>query len=97
MWKLGLWLRNSFSGNMCFKCSILVLCSVESETHTQRQATQHGCLPILLADGDKVFKIGHDEKKYFELLSTKNRMYVFPEKELHGLNPNSYIHVSMCL
>jgi hypothetical protein len=29
MWKLGLWPRNSFSGNMCFKFSVLVLCSVE--------------------------------------------------------------------
>ncbi len=26
-WKLELWLRNSFSGNMCFKFSVLVLCS----------------------------------------------------------------------
>jgi hypothetical protein len=23
------------------------------ETHTKRQATQHGCLPSLLGDGDK--------------------------------------------
>ncbi len=28
MWKLGLWPRNSFSGNMCFEFSVLVLCSV---------------------------------------------------------------------
>ncbi len=27
MWKLGLWPRNFFSGNMYFKFSILVLCS----------------------------------------------------------------------
>ncbi len=26
---------------------------------------------------------------------TENPIYVFPEKELRGLNPNSYIHVSM--
>ncbi len=25
MWKLGLWLRNSFSGNICFQFSVLVL------------------------------------------------------------------------
>ncbi len=30
---------------------------LESETHTKRQATQHGFLPSLLANGDKVFKI----------------------------------------
>ncbi len=28
LWKLGLWPRNSFSGNICFKFSVLVLCSV---------------------------------------------------------------------
>jgi hypothetical protein len=28
MWKLGLWPRNSFSGNICFQFSVLVLCSV---------------------------------------------------------------------
>ncbi len=30
MWKLGLWPRNSFSGNICFQFAVLVLCSVES-------------------------------------------------------------------
>ncbi len=28
MWKLWLWLRHSFSGNICFKFSVLVLCRV---------------------------------------------------------------------
>ncbi len=28
MWKLGLWPRKSFSGNICFLFSVLVLCSV---------------------------------------------------------------------
>jgi hypothetical protein len=28
MWKLGLWPRNSFSGNISFKFSVLFLCSV---------------------------------------------------------------------
>ncbi len=27
MWKLGLWLRNSFSGNIWLEFSVLVLCS----------------------------------------------------------------------
>jgi hypothetical protein len=30
MWKLGLWPRNSFSGNICFKFSVLCLCSAAS-------------------------------------------------------------------
>jgi hypothetical protein len=28
MWKLGLWSHNSFSGNICFEFSVLVLCVV---------------------------------------------------------------------
>ncbi len=28
LWKLGLWSCNSFSGNICFEFSVLVLCSV---------------------------------------------------------------------
>jgi hypothetical protein len=28
MWKLGLWSRNSFSGNICFKFLVFFLCSV---------------------------------------------------------------------
>jgi hypothetical protein len=30
MWKLGLCVRNSFSGNICFQFSELVLCSAET-------------------------------------------------------------------
>ncbi len=28
MWKLGLWPRNAFAGNICFEFSVLVLCSL---------------------------------------------------------------------
>ncbi len=34
MWRLGLWPRNSFSGNIFFKFSVLVLCSVVSDRKT---------------------------------------------------------------
>ncbi len=33
MWKLGLWPRNSFSGNICFQFSVLVLCSVPQSSY----------------------------------------------------------------
>jgi hypothetical protein len=33
------------------------------ETHTKRQATQHGCLPSLLGDGYKGIEILYDEEK----------------------------------
>jgi hypothetical protein len=34
------------------------------ETHTKRQATQHGCLLSLLCDGDKRSEIVYGEEKY---------------------------------
>ncbi len=37
----------------------------QAETHTKRQATQHGCLPSLLGDGDKGIKIVYGEEKIF--------------------------------
>jgi hypothetical protein len=36
---------------------------VVRETHTKRQATQHGCLPNLLGDGDKGIEIVYSEEK----------------------------------
>jgi hypothetical protein len=36
--------------------------------HTKRQATQHGCLPSLLGDGDKIIEIVHGEEKKYSLL-----------------------------
>jgi hypothetical protein len=36
-----------------------------SETQTKRQATQHGCLPSLLGDGDKGIEKYRVRKKYF--------------------------------
>jgi hypothetical protein len=33
------------------------------ETHTKRQAIQHGCLPSLLGDGDKGFEKVYSEEK----------------------------------
>jgi hypothetical protein len=37
------------------------------DTHTKRQATQHGCLPSLLGDGDKGIEIvyGEEEKIFY--------------------------------
>ncbi len=34
-----------------------------SQTHTKRQATQHGCLPSLLGNGDRGIEIVCDEEK----------------------------------
>jgi hypothetical protein len=33
------------------------------ETHAKRQATQHGCLPSLLGDGDKEIEVVYGEEK----------------------------------
>jgi hypothetical protein len=37
------------------------------EIHTNRQVTQHGCLPNLLGDRDKGIYIVYGEEKYFVL------------------------------
>ncbi len=34
-----------------------------SETQTKRQTTQHGCVPILLVDGDRGIEIVYGEEK----------------------------------
>ncbi len=53
MWKLGLWLRNSFSGNICFKFSVLCFCSVLFQHHTSyipyslTLSSFHCSLPLL--------------------------------------------------
>jgi hypothetical protein len=37
--------------------------SFDPETHTKRQATQHGCLPSLLGDGNKRIETVYGEEK----------------------------------
>jgi hypothetical protein len=36
---------------------------IDLVTHTKRQATQHGCMPRLLGDGDKGIEMLYGEKK----------------------------------
>jgi hypothetical protein len=37
--------------------------TIEPETHIQRQATLHDCLPMLLGDGDTYVEIVYGEEK----------------------------------
>jgi hypothetical protein len=77
---------------------------VQPETHTKRQATQHGSLSSLLGDGNKRIEIVNGEEKLFctgrleQLRLNKNLLYLHdkpnePTKEdpfhLHSLNPLS--------
>ncbi len=41
--------------NLKVQCALISYykCQSDPETHTKRQATQQGCLPSLLGDGDK--------------------------------------------
>jgi hypothetical protein len=41
----------------------VVFCGLESETHTKRLVTQHGCLPSCLGDGDKGIEIVNGKEK----------------------------------
>jgi hypothetical protein len=52
------------------------------ETHTKRQATQHGCLSSLLSGGDTEIEIVNGERKKYYVLSrlekprqSKNLLY----------------------
>jgi hypothetical protein len=42
------------------------------EAHTKRQATQHGCLPGLLGDGDNKIEIVYGEEKNILYLADKS-------------------------
>jgi hypothetical protein len=71
------------------------------DAHTKRQATQHGCLPSLLRDGDKWF-VRTVRKKYFVLGRLKqprqNKKSLVPARQaqprkdhfhLYSLSPHS--------
>jgi hypothetical protein len=48
------------------------LCFETKDTHTKRQATQHGCLPSWLGDGDKgIEKVYGEEKNILYLGLTR--------------------------
>jgi hypothetical protein len=54
MWKLGLWPCNSFSGNICFEFSVLVLCSVVMTASFLQQSSKssswwRGCCSSLFS------------------------------------------------
>jgi hypothetical protein len=68
----------------------------------KRKATQHGCLPSLLSDGDTEIEIVNGGDKIFcteptraATLQRQNLKQIFPEKEYRGLIPNFHIHVSV--
>jgi hypothetical protein len=55
-----LFVDNGSKSIVVFRYS-LSLSKVKPETPTKRQATQHGCLPRLLDDGDKGIEIVYGE------------------------------------
>jgi hypothetical protein len=46
MWKFGLWPRNSFSGNICFEFSVLVLCSEAFANFAYSERQRRSFLPL---------------------------------------------------
>jgi hypothetical protein len=58
-------LKFHFVRGCCMGLNFLKRTGLGPETHTNRQATQHGCLPSLLGDGDKGIEIVYFEKKIF--------------------------------
>ncbi len=70
-------------------CSLLYLHSyyrlAETETHTKRQATQHGCLPCLLVDGDKEIQIVYGKEKNCTV-PTFNKNLLLPARQARRTN-----------
>jgi hypothetical protein len=71
---------SKFSRYISYKCYVLPYVSTQAawemtvthpETHTKRQATQHGCLTSLMGDGDKGIEILYSEEKVPNLYGTK--------------------------
>ncbi len=48
-----------------YTSSTHLISRLETEINTKRQATQHGCLPSLLGDGDKDIEVVYGEEKIF--------------------------------
>ncbi len=73
--------KNALKRSLC----LLAVLLVTPETHSKIQATQHGCLPSLLADEDKRIEKVQVRKKYFVLgrpvqpRQNKNVLY-WPDK-----------------
>ncbi len=72
--------RNSFSGNICFEFS--VPCLALMQRNTLDSNTPH-------AGGNNSHRV------IIPPHCNENPIYVFQEKELHGLSPNFYIPVSV--
>ncbi len=51
MWKLGLWPRNSFSGNFCFEFLVLILCCVSAGPQLAAFILNRLLLPVRLLAG----------------------------------------------
>ncbi len=75
MWKLGLWPRNSFSGNICFKFSVLVLCSASCvSSNGQLMRISHFWPLVKLSSGRRLLTVRKSTKDDAPVLSTRSEM-----------------------
>jgi hypothetical protein len=57
------------------------------ETHTKRQATQHGSLPRLVGGGDKGIEIMYGEEKH--IAAKAEQKYLVPARQTQQTNRGS--------
>jgi hypothetical protein len=68
------------------------------EKHTKRQATQHGCLPSFLDDGDKWIEIVYaEEKNILNLADQKPNSWTYNFIEVSGRNLESSQTRGFCM
>jgi hypothetical protein len=106
MWKLGLWLRNYFSGNICSNFSVLFLCiACTRKINQQTNVSLRRPVTTLYKGGHaltyhnlrkqvkKVQKIGHQTVSMRNLVPTLDNSYACAvQSELYSAVHTVYLH-----
>jgi hypothetical protein len=87
----GLWPRHSYSGSICLEFSVMVLCSERiSTTKNQQQRLMFSRICNMQTYSYVLLCL-----EWIQYALYKKSDLCIPEMKLHGLLPNSYIHVSV--
>jgi hypothetical protein len=73
----------------------LVSLAARARPYAARTVLGDWTMMIFWLSGFSLAQVSKKGNSTSHLHCTENRIYAFPEKELRGLSPNSYIHVSV--